>query len=259
MGIYRETIPVQRMTFATGTWAYTAPTTTALGYQGKTATAETSTVTIPFGLNADADNYGAKLLRLEVPTLVGTANLSGAITTTLHKFNTWRAQPVPSQTFTVDTLSEELILATRALPSGIAVQVSTSSALPGGLAAVTTYFVGAVNGLRCKLYTTRAAALAGDVSTTSGAVSITSAGSGTQTITVNAIDAEAITHTLAGDQVGFSSTIRSVELNVTTPAFENLIQRPLMDAHSYVAVLTIPAGASTVVRVHDAIAFYERV
>lgn len=250
-------IPVQNMTFTTGTWTYTAPTASALGFQGKAAAAETSTITIPFGLPREYDQYGVKLNSLVIPMQVRTADLSGAITGTLYQYNTYRAPVIPAQTFTANADTDLITLATSTLTPGTAVQVSTSSALPGGLAASTTYFLGNFQGtsnLQCQLFTTLANALS-----QTNPINITSAGTGTQTVTVNDVDVTTIATTLTGAQVTNSNNVRRLVFSVTSPAFDNVAtNNSLIDIVSYAAILSVPAATTTVVRVHDAHALFER-
>ena len=83
-----------------------------------------------------------------------------------------------SATFTADAATDRLTIAqVKGLRTGNGVQVSTSGTLPAGLAAVTTYYWIRVSDTTGKLATTYANALAGT------AIDLTSAGSGTHTLT----------------------------------------------------------------------------
>ena len=257
--LFRQAIPVQQMNFATGTWTLTAATSNAPQYYGKTATDETSTITIPFALPGYPDLLGAKLQKVVVPMLIGTADLDAVISGTLTQYNIWKAAIRPAQTFTANADSNVLTFGTVALPVGTAVTLTTSGSLPGGLATSTTYYVGGVagsttiSGLRFQLYTTQANAFAGV-----NPIDITSAGSGTQTMTTAAIDAVNMPITETGTQVTFSSVPRRYEAAVTTTAYENTNAYNLVDVESYSLILSVNAGATSVVRVYDAFAIFER-
>lgn len=94
----------------------------------------------------------------------------------------WWAQGIASIAFTATAATDTLTTATpHKLITGMPIQVSTSSALPGGLLAATTYWAIYVDALNFKLATTRANAMAGTQ------IDITSAGTGTQTAATVAV------------------------------------------------------------------------
>jgi hypothetical protein len=89
------------------------------------------------------------------------------------------AAATPTATFTADAATDALTLAAGAKVAALGggVRVASSGALPAGLAAATTYYVAIAGGGAIKLATTLANARAGT------AIDITSAGSGTHTLT----------------------------------------------------------------------------
>lgn len=94
----------------------------------------------------------------------------------------WWAQGIASIVFTANAANDTLTTATaHKLVTGTPVQVSTSSALPAGLAATTTYWAIVVDALNFKLATSRANAIAGTQ------IDITTAGTGTQTAATVAV------------------------------------------------------------------------
>jgi hypothetical protein len=108
----------------------------------------------------------------------------------------WVAQGPADFTFTADAASDELTAIAHKLTLGDAVQVSTTTTLPGGLAATTTYFAitsDALGSDKFKLATTRALALAGTP------INITSAGTGTHTAAVVATAGAGSHKLLAGE------------------------------------------------------------
>jgi hypothetical protein len=99
-----------------------------------------------------------------VTTTTTTGNQ--ATTNTLSAFST----------FTADASTDVITHTNINLMPYSKVQVSTTTTLPGGLAAVTNYYVIKVSDLTCKLATSRANAIAGT------AINITDAGTGTHTV-----------------------------------------------------------------------------
>jgi hypothetical protein len=78
-----QSIPLKTLNFATGTWTYTQ--STGATYYLKTATAETSVVTIPIDIPRRADQFGVKLLSIKLPIRVITADLTAAPTIALYR------------------------------------------------------------------------------------------------------------------------------------------------------------------------------
>lgn len=250
--LLRTPLPHNLNTYATGTWTATAGTSSEPAHNAKAAADTTSTITVPVALPAEYDLVGAKLLAIHIPMLVGTADLDAVITGNLYRNNMWKAVQVPAQTFTANIDTNVLTLATAALRVGQPVTLTTSGALPTGLATSTTYYVGNVSGLTCQLFTTQAAAYSN-----SGPIGLTAAGSGTHTMTCPTIDVSTIGMTLSGTQVAFSANARRLVATVDAPAFENVDQPSLADLFSYTFNFSVNAGASTVVKVYSGFALWE--
>lgn len=88
----------------------------------------------------------------------------------------WFSQGVIDTVFTADSTTDKLTATAHKIKTGMALQVSNSGgALPGGLAATTTYWAILVDASTFKLATSYANAVAGT------AIDITSNGTGTQT------------------------------------------------------------------------------
>jgi len=84
-----------------------------------------------------------------------------------------------SLTFTVDTGTDVVTFSgSHGFTTAQAIRLESTTTLPGGISAAVTYYVGNLTSTTCKLYTTAAAATAG----TTGAVDITSSGTGTHSI-----------------------------------------------------------------------------
>ncbi|HUU97502.1 MAG TPA: hypothetical protein VM487_17335 [Phycisphaerae bacterium] len=81
--------------------------------------------------------------------------------------------------FTIDADTEILTSAAHGLTTGQPIQVSTSSALPAGLTAATTYWVHVLGDNTFTLHTTNAGAVAD-----TGLVTVTTTGTGTQTLQI---------------------------------------------------------------------------
>jgi hypothetical protein len=82
-------IPPSLYKITTGTWTLTS--SSGILYQLKTATDETSTVSIPIALPAYAGEFGQKLKSIEVPLRITTADLDAVIAGTLYRVNDYLA------------------------------------------------------------------------------------------------------------------------------------------------------------------------
>jgi hypothetical protein len=84
----------------------------------------------------------------------------------------------PTPTFTVNTGTNVLTFsASHGLATAHPLRVKSSGSLPGGLSAAATYYAGNITGTTCTLHTSSASATLG-----TGAVDITTAGTGTHTL-----------------------------------------------------------------------------
>lgn len=101
-------------------------------------------------------------------------------------------------TFTASASTDLLTLASvefmNALTTGTEVEVSTTTTLPGGLSASTVYYVHTIVDQTCALATTSALATAGTK------IDLTSAGSGTHTITRSNADTDLLTDSITAAQ-----------------------------------------------------------
>lgn len=94
------------MNFATGTWTYAA--NSGIPYVAKTATDETSTVTIPIMLPQQSTELGVKLKAIKLPMRITTADLDAVIAGTLYRTNSYLAVAAAGtdQTATSITITE---------------------------------------------------------------------------------------------------------------------------------------------------------
>lgn len=119
------------------------------------------------------------------------------------------------------------------MKTGLKVQVSTSSALPGGLSAATDYFVIVLTADTFKLATSLNNANAGT------AIDLTTAGTGTQTITPTALAGCNVKY--QGSNDGTNWTDLASATNITTTG--NLLSEKLDPMFDYVrAYFTMTAG-----------------
>lgn len=82
-------ISCKQFNFATGTWTYAA--NSGNPYFAKTATDETSTVTIPIMLPFMSNEFGVKLKSIKVPLRITTADLDAVVAGTLTRTNYYKA------------------------------------------------------------------------------------------------------------------------------------------------------------------------
>ncbi len=82
-------VPASQFKATTGTWTLT--NSSGILYQLKTATDETSIVSIPFGVPALSGEFGPKLTKIEVPLRITTADLDAVIAGTLYQVNDYKA------------------------------------------------------------------------------------------------------------------------------------------------------------------------
>lgn len=82
-------IPASTYKCTTGTWTLTD--SSGVLYQLKTATDETSTVTIPIIIPFMRGEFGAKLKSIEVPLRITTADLDAVVAGTLVRVNDYKA------------------------------------------------------------------------------------------------------------------------------------------------------------------------
>jgi len=258
--LYKHHVQLGSHHFVTGTWTYAVPTTAspkAGGLWAKAATDETSTVIVPFGLPGCSRGLEAKVKAVTIPIIIGTAALDAVITATLTRYDDWAAPPIVSQTFTAAVNGSLITFATAMLPAGTAVTVSTSGALPTGLATSTTYYVGYQDPTNPtistgQLYTTLGAALAAGPAGTGDLVAFTSAGTGTQTIVAANVTATNVPITLTGAQVTANAQWRELKATVTTPEFTATNDYTgLKDATTYALIASFNAAATTVVSVSE--------
>lgn len=121
--------------------------------------------------------------------------------------------------------------------NGLKVQVSTTTTLPGGLSAVTDYYVIYLSASTFSLATSAANALAGT------AIDITDAGTGTHTVTPQALAGGNVK--LQGSQDGTTYVDLGVSSNITTTA--NFIFEKVDPTFDYVrAVYTLTGGQISV-------------
>lgn len=73
----------------TGTWTLT--NSSGILYQLKTATAETSVISIPISIDAYAGEFGTKITAIEVPLRITGADLSGVAAGTLYRVDDYLA------------------------------------------------------------------------------------------------------------------------------------------------------------------------
>lgn len=79
------TIPCSTYKITTGTWTLTS--SGGIMYQLKTATDETSVISIPIAIPRRDVEFGGKLIKVEVPLRITTANLDAVIAGTLYRVN----------------------------------------------------------------------------------------------------------------------------------------------------------------------------
>jgi len=258
--LYKQHVQLASVNFVTGTWAYTANTTAspkAGGLWAKSAADNTPVITVPFGLHAPSRGFGAKLISVTLPIIVGTADLDAVITATLTRYDMWKAPRIPAQTFTVAVNGSLVTFGTVMLPAGTAVTVSSGTTLPAGLATSTTYYVGYQNPTAptistAQLFTTYASAIASGPVASGDLVSVTDTGTGTHTITSENVTATNIPITLTGSQIAFNAQWRELKAVVTTPAFLNTTDNTgLIDASTFAFQATVNCGASTVLSVDE--------
>lgn len=99
--------------------------------------------------------------------------------TTITAQSTTNTITVNTSTFTADASTDIITHSYYGLLTGTRVQVSSTTTLPGGLAAATNYFVVRISDTTCKLATSYANAVASSPTT----IDITDAGTGTHSIT----------------------------------------------------------------------------
>lgn len=99
----------------------------------------------------------------------------------------WWAQGIADTVFTAVAATDVCTAVGHKLTTGDPVQVSTTTTLPGGLSAATTYWAIVLSADTFKLATSRANAVASSPT----AIDITSAGTGTHTMTTVAVAAGA--------------------------------------------------------------------
>lgn len=117
--------------------------------------------------------------------------------------------PTP-KTFTADATTDLLTAAAHGYKTGLKVQVSSTTTLPGGLSAATDYFVIVVAANTFKLASSLANAQAGT------AIDITSAGTGTHTATATALAGASVK--LQGSIDGTTYVDLAVSSNITATA-----------------------------------------
>lgn len=78
-------IPCSTYKITTGTWTLT--NSSGILYQLKTATAETSLISIPIAIPRRDIEFGGKLTKIDVPLRITGANLSGVLVGTLYRVN----------------------------------------------------------------------------------------------------------------------------------------------------------------------------
>lgn len=82
-------IPPSNYKITTGTWTLTS--SSGIMYQLKTATAETSVISIPIPMPYLAGEFGARLTSINVPLRITTADLSGVASGALYLVNDYKA------------------------------------------------------------------------------------------------------------------------------------------------------------------------
>jgi hypothetical protein len=82
-------IPPSLYKITTGTWTLTS--TSGIIYQLKTATAETSVISIPISIPDLSSEFGTKLKSIKVPLRITTADLSGVAAGSLYLINDYKA------------------------------------------------------------------------------------------------------------------------------------------------------------------------
>lgn len=80
------TIPVETMTFSTGTWATTYSTSVG-PYKAKTPANSTTGVYIPLNVPRSQNTHGTKIKSIDLPLRVTGAALDAAPTVTLYRVN----------------------------------------------------------------------------------------------------------------------------------------------------------------------------
>lgn len=148
------------------------------GLIGVTPDAETAVAGLTYtSTNAIANN---KSLKENLERLDAAVTLSGDVVNTSPNALAGTISMVNgSLTFTVDTGTDVVTCSgSHSLTTGQAIRLESTTTLPGGLSAAVTYYAGNLTATTFKLYLTSAAAIAG----TTGAVDITSSGTGTHSL-----------------------------------------------------------------------------
>jgi hypothetical protein len=147
-------------------------------------------------INVGVLNNGAFTLTcnfLNDATQIAARGKISATSTTNYQlcFPNWGAR---TAAFTITEATEILTSATHGLTTGQPLRLTTSSALPNGLTAGTTYYVHWIDANTFTLHATNAAAVAG-----TGIVTVSDTGTGTQTLQI-------------GNRLSFAGLVKSQQL-----------------------------------------------
>ena len=204
---------------------------------------------VHFSLPSDASQFGGKLLRIEMAMNVNTLALTSPIIAVLQRYNV-RPAPSPIQTFTVNPATNLVTLQTGLYNKGQAVVLSSSGVMPAGLTAGTTYYIGNIDpilGLNCQLYPTERRAKDGGLP-----LVVTSAGSGTLTVTASGPVIDQPLITVQGTQVITDGPAqRKLAVILNSPSHESIDNTGL--PWFYSLLVTFPKAATSGVAIIDPI------